>query len=191
MKNPEFAFARTLGASALPASVREDGSLAFEVDLPPSIADGANEVSCIATLTWADAKTPVAVLGICRGKLFLAAALNPLDPSTRAFMRDVSRSRALPYSVTFDSTAANPSSSAVRHQWLMREEELFGEVLRVTEHMQSGGSARWTELAAHAMAHCLLDEGLVERIRARLSVRAFNAFSAEMSQETAETSAFC
>jgi hypothetical protein len=191
MKNPEFAFARKFGASALPASVREDGSLAFEVDLPPSVADGANEVSCIATLAWADAKTPVAVLGICRGKLFLATALNPLDPSTRAFLRDVNRSGALPYSVTFDATADIPSSSVVRHEWLMHEEELFAEALRATEHMPSGDSERWTKLAAHAMAHCLVDEGFVERIRARLSVRTFNAFSAEMSPETAETSAFC
>lgn len=191
MKNPEFAFARALGASALPASVREDGSLAFEVDLSPSVADGADEVSCIATLAWADAKTPVAVLGICRGKLFLAAALNPLDPSTRAFMRDVSRSGVLPYSVRFDSPADSLASSVTHREWLMREEGLFSEVLRVTEHMQSSGSERWTEPAAHAMAHCLLDEGFVERIRARLSVRAFNAFSAEMSQETAEASAVC
>lgn len=206
MKNPEFAFARALGAAAQVATIQipsepngslaarvqaRPGSLHFKVDLPPSAAEGPNEVDCISTLTWADARTPVAVLGICLGKLFLAVALNPLDPLTRAFMHSVNHLGALPYSVRFAAWNGELPTTAVQVDGSMSVREMFADALLSTEHMQEEASESWSELAAHAMAHGLLDEGFGAHIRARLSVRSFKAHSAQMHQQPAELSAVC
>ncbi len=198
MRNPEFAYARALGASAQRATlaVAEQAQsgrprISFQVDLPPSAAEGANQVGGISTFTWVDERTPIAVLGICLGKLFLAATLDPLDPTTRAFMQDVNQCAALPFAITFCAGVGTSTSQAVQVVRSFEYEQPFTEVLRVTEGMTTSDAEPLVGAAAHAMAHCLLDEGFSERVRSKLTVRAFNVCSVEMLQESRELALAC
>jgi hypothetical protein len=156
----------------------------FKVDLPQAVAIGQPVETPLLGLVEADVGTPVLVFGFCLGKLYIAAAFNPIDPSTRVRLKEVMRSGKFTCITEFNSSdPSKPYENFDLAYTAFPAAALFEEALRVTEGMVADASVNWPSVAAPAMFKWLVDQGFDLGVRKRVHFRGFSVVPTESNGE--------
>lgn len=151
----------------------KQSSVLFRVDAPQSAATGQPQAPAMLGLAWADARTPVGVFGFCLGKVYVAAAFNLLDPSTRARLEEARLSGKFTAVVEFNSNDRSKAAGSFDSAFIGIPAEAFDEVLEKTEGLKSGSAQGWRDVANATMLDWLVASGIDNSVFKRLR---FNAF---------------
>lgn len=116
----------------------KQSSALFKVNVPESMAKGLPQAPSVLGLAWADARTPVAVFGFCLGRVYIAAAINLLDPATRARLKEATASGKFTAVVEFNSTDPSKPAGNFDSALIAIPADSFGEALKQTEGLQAG-----------------------------------------------------
>lgn len=138
----------------------KQSSALFKVDVPQSMAMGRPLTQSIFGVAWADAKTPVAVLGHCVGKVYIAAAFNLLDPSTRERLEEARLSGKFTAVIEFNSNAPGKPKSNFDSALIGIPAETFDEALQMTGGLKATSAKAWGDIAAPTMLEWLASKGL-------------------------------
>jgi len=146
----------------------------FKVNLPQSAAMGLPRERPVVGLAWADAKTPVAIFGFCLGKMYIAAAFNPVDPSTRSRLKEAMNSGKFTSIIEFNSSDPTKSYENIDMAYNgFPAAVLFEDALRATEGLAAIDPKVWRAAAAPTMLEWLAGQGLDLGLRKRVQFRGF------------------
>lgn len=161
----------------------KQSSVLFKVDAPQSMAMGQPQAKSIFGLAWADARTPVAVLGYCIGQVYVAAAFNLLDTSTRKRLEEARLSGKLTAVVEFSSNDPSKPKRNFDSALIGVPAESFDEALKMTEGLKANSTKDWPAVAAPAMLQWLGSKGLDSSMLKRLHFRGFCVVPVEADGE--------
>lgn len=158
-------------------------SVLFKVNVPQSMAKGQPQAPSVLGLAWADARTPVVVFGFCLGKVYIAAAINPLDPATRARLREATASGKFTAVVEFNSTDPNKAEGNFDTALIGIPAETFKEVLERNEGLKAGCPKAWGDVAVATMLGWLGANGIDNGVLNRVKLSAFSVVPVEADGE--------
>ncbi len=108
--------------------------------------------------------TPLAVLTLRVGRLFIGAAFNPLDPATRAAMLRAQSAGELPVAVEFDVHDSDPICERMDYGLLSIPDDVFGQALRLTEGRAAVTEEEWLPGAGERLLRALPSLGLTREM---------------------------
>ena len=161
----------------------KQSSVLFKVDAPQRMAKGKAQAPSVLGLAWADARTPVVVFGFCLGKVYIAAAINPLDSATRARLREATASGKFTAVVEFNSTDPNKAEGNFDTALIGIPAASFEEALRRTEGLEACSPRAWGEVAVPTMLEWLGANGIDNDVLNRVKLSAFSVVPVEADGE--------
>ena len=158
----------------------EQPSVLFQVDLARGVVKGPEVDEPVHfAFSCAGDGCACALLTLRLGKLFIAAAFNPLDPQTRLMMEQVHESGKFTCMVEFNIKAGAPLPEQMDYALLGIEADVFEEALWATQNLPAVAHDAWLEVAPGHLLQSLPGLGVTADTLRNCQVRCFGVVPAD------------